>query len=89
MTDSITVEIDSTTLTAYSWVGSTSSTPLSLEHGIIAGPVLPSVIPEDEVYYWTNAWQQGEQATLAEIDAGKGVEFDNAQDLIRWLYQTD
>ena len=43
-------------------------------------------LPRDQEYYWTEAWQADEQATLAQIAAGEGVEFDNASDLARWLF---
>lgn len=87
MTDSITIELGSATLTEYAWVGSTSSTPLSLEHGIVVGPLLPSVIPEDEVFFWTEEWQAGEREADADIAAGRVLRFSSADDLIRDLYR--
>ena len=38
-----------------------------------------------QAYYWTESWQEGEKETLAELRAGEGSIFDNAQDAIDWL----
>jgi hypothetical protein len=46
-------------------------------------------LPRDQEYYWTEAWQSDERKTLAQIAAGEGVEFDNATDLIHWLFSSE
>lgn len=38
-------------------------------------------------YYWTRRWQADEAASVAALEAGEGVEFDNAADLVAWLGQ--
>jgi hypothetical protein len=45
----------------------------------------PAAIPVSQMYYWTGAWQQGEQEALEEIDRGDARYFDNPRDAIRWL----
>jgi len=46
-------------------------------------------LPRDQEYYWTEEWQAGEQESRAELTAGGGVRFENAEDAIRWLMRTD
>jgi hypothetical protein len=46
-------------------------------------------LPADQEYFWSAEWQAGEQETLRELGAGGGVEFDNTEDLIRWLFSAD
>ena len=46
-------------------------------------------LPRDQEYYWTERWQADERTTLEEIAAGEGIDFDNAADLLRWLFSTD
>ena len=50
---------------------------------------MPASIPKSQAYYWKHAWQAGEQETLAELAAGRGVEFGSARDAIRWLLSED
>lgn len=88
MTSSITIELDSTTVTEHRWVGETSSTPVSMTGSLIsAGPMVPSVIPEDEVFFWTDEWQAAEREADADIAAGRVRRFSSADDLIRDLYR--
>ena len=45
---------------------------------------LPMIQPSQE-YYWTPEWQDAEREALAEIQRGESVEFESADDAIRWL----
>lgn len=46
-------------------------------------------LPREQEYYWSEAWQAGEQESRAELAAGRGVRFDTADDAIRWLLSDD
>jgi hypothetical protein len=50
---------------------------------------IPASIPKSQAYYWKHEWQAGEQETLGELAAGKGVTFQGARDAIRWLLSED
>jgi len=63
----------------------------------ISGSILPSTsgdfellpmgwLPPDQEFYWTEKWQADEQRALDELARGEGIDFDNATDLIRWLF---
>lgn len=41
--------------------------------------------PPDQRYYWSDAWQADERIAQAELAAGDVVEFDTADDALRWL----
>jgi hypothetical protein len=38
-----------------------------------------------QAYYWTRAWQDGEQESLAALARGEGRTFEDAQSAIRYL----
>lgn len=60
----------------------TTSRPLVVEaprHG------LPSFIPADQVFFWTDLWQEGEAETDEDVEAGRVRGFDNVDDAIMWL----
>ena len=42
-------------------------------------------IDANQDYYWRDEWQSGEAEARAELAAGLGRTFHNAQDAIRWL----
>jgi hypothetical protein len=46
-------------------------------------------LPREQEYYWSEEWQAAERESLAQLAAGEGIEFDNAADLIRWLFSTE
>jgi hypothetical protein len=46
-------------------------------------------LPPEQEYYWTEEWQGGEQESLRELANGGAVQFDTAQDLLRWLFSAD
>ena len=60
-----------------------------MEDRIAKAPSIPASIPESQAYYWEQEWQAGEQETLGELAAGKGVTFQGARDAIRWLMSED
>lgn len=45
----------------------------------------PASIPRTQRYYWSRAWQAAEREALRELEEGKGVEFDDPDEAIRWL----
>lgn len=51
------------------------------------GPVL--LIPRDQLYYWSRAWQLQEAEAEAEIRAGKARHFESANEAIAWLLSGD
>jgi len=46
---------------------------------------MPTVIPEDEVYFWSAGWQEGELAAEADLAAGRSRRFQTADEAIRFL----
>lgn len=50
---------------------------------------MPTVIPRDQLYYWSAKWQADEAEAVAELDSGEGRSFDSATDAIRWLLSDD
>ena len=50
---------------------------------------LPESIGDDQLYYWSAKWQADQAESEAELAAGKGLTFDNADDAIRWLFSVD
>lgn len=46
---------------------------------------MPVSVPQDELFFWTRAWQDGEQESAAEREAGNLRTFDSAHDLFTWL----
>jgi len=51
-----------------------------LLRGIIRGPIDP-----DQAWFWTPAWQQGEQEAEAELAKGAGVVYRSTEDFISHL----
>lgn len=50
-----------------------------------AAPGLPTIIPRDQVYYWSARWQADIARAREQLTAGEYLEFDNGLDLVRWL----
>lgn len=50
---------------------------------------LPPAADAGEAYYWTHAWQAGQQEAVDAIERGEGITFENADDAIRWLLASD
>lgn len=49
---------------------------------------VPLFIPRDQTYYWTREWQESVRESMAEIEAGEYVIFDDPndpEDVVRWL----
>jgi hypothetical protein len=46
---------------------------------------MPMFIPKDELFFWTGAWQEGEEESAAEREAGNLRTFDDPRDFFRWL----
>ena len=57
--------------------------------GVPTGGRMPPAIGEGQAYYWSRAWQRDQQESIAELIAGNGVSFDNAEEAIRWLLSSD
>ena len=43
----------------------------------------------DQSYFWTSEWQEGEKEAREEIAAGRAIRFENVKDAIRWLEADD
>ena len=52
-----------------------------------ASGAYPLSIPLGHEYYWSFEWQQSVRRHHEERAAGDVVEFDNADDLIFWLFE--
>lgn len=48
---------------------------------------MPASIPENQRYFWTWAWQEGEAEADREFAGGNSREFGNFTDLARYLAQ--
>jgi hypothetical protein len=46
---------------------------------------MPAAIPADQLYFWTRAWQEGEAAALADLEAGRSRVFNDPGELARYL----
>ena len=89
MTTTHIVELDNSLGTSFgAYLSASDITPFSL-HGFTAGPVLPSIIPEDEVFFWTPRWQAGERASEEDYRAGRFHTFGSVDDAIRHLLRAD
>jgi len=45
----------------------------------------PLFVPQEQMYYWTLAWQAGEAEALRDIAAGKVRRFESGFDAAAWL----
>ncbi len=52
-------------------------------------PGMPPSISRSQLYYWSQKWRADEAESLAELAAGEGRRFENAQDAIRWLLSNE
>ncbi len=46
---------------------------------------MPASIPESQLYFWANDWQESEDRADADLEAGRSKEFNNFLDLAREL----
>lgn len=44
-----------------------------------------SVEADDQAWFWTSAWQESIRRSVAQIEAGEGLKFDNAEDFLAAL----
>ena len=63
----------------------TEGSSLGLPDGLSISRGVPPAMSQAQAYYWTSVWQAGEQETLAELEAGRGITFDDPKEAIRWL----
>lgn len=68
-----------------SFPSSLQPSPAASRPGASAPRQVPLFIPASQAYYWSNAWQQGEEETLANLKTGNARTFDNPLDAIRHL----
>lgn len=47
---------------------------------------VPSSVPRSQLYYWRARWQENERAAAAEREQGLARTFDDAHDLLAWLF---
>ena len=45
------------------------------------------LIDKDQAWFWTKRWQEGEREAEADIRAGRGHTFANAEDAITYLHE--
>ena len=91
MTATVMVELNSSSATMQEWIGATVATPVDLpRHGLIsAGLTMPTVIPDDEAFFWTPRWQAGERASEEDYLAGRSHRFDTVDEAIRYLLRAE
>jgi hypothetical protein len=82
-----TLTIDTKTTDNVTGVQPTPTTWSSVPPGVSVE--VPPVLTASQAYYWTHAWQQGEQEALAELRQGRGRVFTDPGDAIRWLLSAD
>lgn len=46
---------------------------------------MPLFVPREELFFWTGPWQDGEEESAAEREAGNLRTFDDPRDLFTWL----
>jgi len=46
----------------------------------------PKRIPRDQRWFWTERWQQMEREVQEDFDGGRYYEFDNVENLIKFLH---
>lgn len=49
----------------------------------------PLMVPRDELFFWTRAWQEGERESAEERRRGNVRTFSTGEDLISWLRSDD
>lgn len=69
-------------LAAYSTASTTTS-------GSAARQRIPFSIPASQLYYWSDAWQREELASMADYARGDFDEFENVDAAIRFLLRAD
>lgn len=60
-------------------------TPGAFEDDRHSEPRRMFVVPDSQLYFWTESWQRGERESLAEIERGEAVRFDDPAEAARWL----
>lgn len=86
MTSTVTVAFESSLATLYATgLEASRATVLTLDAPFVVGPTLPNIVPEDEAFFWTPEWQEGEAAAEADLAAGRTRRFATADDLIHDL----
>jgi hypothetical protein len=55
--------------------------------GFAAG--IPQMVPSEQLYFWTDEWQRGEQEAEEELRHGQGRQFDTSREAIMWLLSAD
>jgi hypothetical protein len=46
-------------------------------------------VPEDQLYFWTAAWQHDEAEAVQELADGAGVVFEDGAAAVRWLLSAE
>lgn len=69
--------------------GSTSATIVSgatAAHSRMRAPLdMPSFVSDDELFYWSRRWREGESESAAARQAGEVRSFEDGDSLVRWL----
>ncbi len=50
---------------------------------------MPAFVPSNQLYYWTGAWRRGEEESLADLAAGRALEFVDPIEAVRYLLSPD
>jgi len=83
----LTIEVMQTTAAA-----SNSAVPVARSSTNSHSPIprgMPTSVPTDELYYWSETWQAGEAETIDALARGEGQTFKTAKEAIRYLLSND
>ncbi len=50
---------------------------------------MPAVVSNDQLYYWSYAWQEAERKAIADLRAGRARTFDDPTKAARYLLGSD
>ncbi len=87
MNTTLTIEVMQTTAAA-----SNSAVPVARSSTNSHSPIprgMPTSVPTDELYYWSETWQAGEAETIDALARGEGQTFKTAKEAIRYLLSND
>ncbi len=88
MNTTLTIEVMHTTAAASNSAVSVARSSETNNHSPIPRG-MPTSVPTDELYYWSETWQAGEAETIDALARGEGQTFKTAKEAIRYLLSND
>jgi hypothetical protein len=68
---------------------SVQATPSATNLGPSQAPAHPFILRDDQLYFWTHAWQVGEAESAADLASGETELFGDATSAIKWLFSAE